>query len=153
MDGATLDNEEEVYRRIPNDLSFYRIVGGRKALSSSAFNDRARKPSVDRAAMTSAEDVRTARSDGVVRLKVLAIRSVQPPVAIDPNRNNSPNYAIDVLHRPIPPNEGPAENLAHCQIEANPPFSGSARFAKLKEALARLAGVDGWVIEPGAFSD
>lgn len=105
-------------------------------LSSTAFNDRYKKPSVDRAHMRSAEQTKFSPTDGVVKLLTVNVRKV----AIEQPDDNG-NYDVDVWSRPVGGND------AHAQIEPKPEMTTS-RFDKLKEALARLAAEHGWVIPP-----
>jgi hypothetical protein len=108
-----------------------------KQLSSTAFNDKGKKPSVDRAALRPATQTKIEANDGVVRLLTVAVRSIGIPISAP----NPPNFEVDVWARAEP------ENAAHAQIEPVPNMNGS-RFEKLKEALARLAEEEDWVIEP-----
>lgn len=106
-------------------------------LSSTAFNDKSKKPSVDRAGLRAAEESKKDVSDGIVRVLAEKVRQIGIPIkAPDP-----PHFQVDVWGRALP------ENPAHAQIEPLPNMTGS-RFDKLKEALTRLAEKEGWVIEP-----
>ena len=139
-----LSDEEWVFRRVPRES--VPIREGRYQIHSEAFNDRWKKPSVDRAAMKSAVEAQMAPTDGICTLHVAVVRSITTVV----HQGTNKPYQVDVLPRPIkagnPENE--PVNLAHSQVEVDPEFENASRFKKLKDALSRLAGERGWVIEP-----
>jgi hypothetical protein len=130
-----VSDDEWLHRRVR--LGECRRVQAPKQLSSSAFNDAGKKPSVDRAALRPATETKIEANDGVVRLLTASVRGIGIPIAAP----NPPNFEVDVWARVEP------ENAAHAQIEPIPNMSRS-RFDKLKEALARLAEEEDWVIEP-----
>ncbi len=132
--GDVLD-EEWLHRSVR--VSECQRIQPPKRLSSTAFNDKGKKPSVDRAALRPAVDSKIDASDGVVRLLTASVRGIGIPIVAP----NPPNFEVDVWVRWLP------DNPAHAQIEPLPNMSGS-RFDKLKEALARLAEQEDWVIEP-----
>lgn len=111
-------------------------------LSSTAFNDPGKKPSVDRASMRRAEQTQRDPTDGVARLQTIAVRKLVVD-RTDPPEGEPTIYEIDVWARPL------ADNTAHAQIEPLPEMTGS-RFLKMKERLARLAQEQGWAIHPTA---
>ena len=113
-----------------------------RRLSSTAFNDRFRKPSVDQASLRPAIETQFAPTDGVVRLLTESVRKIG--IEMTPPPESGPkNYEVDVWARPEP------NNNAHAQIEPLPHMT-DARFKKLKEALALLAAQEDWVIVPRA---
>ncbi|MHB1273313.1 MAG: hypothetical protein ACYCZD_11215 [Rhodanobacter sp.] len=130
-----VSDDEWLHRRVR--LNECQRVQPPKRLSSTAFNDKGRKPSVDRAALRPAAETKIDESDGVVRLLTASVRGIGIPIAAP----NPPNFEVDVWARILP------ENAAHAQIEPLPNM-GDSRFGKLKEALARLAEQEDWVIEP-----
>lgn len=139
-------DEEVFFRRVQWKPELYSTNGGTLRLSSSAFNDSAKQPSVNRARVEpDPAQTKFEESDGVVELIASEVRrSVVPCDAHGP-------HASDVIPRPIQADlaQGIKENLAHCQIEAQPPFCTDSRFKKLKEALARAAEKRGWRVQPG----
>ncbi len=145
-------NGEVLYRRVPNAPGLYSTLpNGDLRLSSTAFNDRGEKPSVDRAILRlSPEETKHEVKDGVVTLGASEIRSIVNIADTEAIDGEPLDYAIDVLYRPILAGnpEGDAENLAHAQIEAAPAFKASSRFKKLKEALAVMASKHGWLVSP-----
>ena len=128
-------DDEWLHRRVRH-AECHRVQSP-KLLSSSAFNDPGKRPSVDRAALRAAALTKVEANDGVVRLLTASVRGIGIPIAAP----NPPNFEVDVWARIEP------ETAAHAQIEPAPNMSRS-RFDKLKEALARLAETEDWVIEP-----
>lgn len=115
------------------------IVDGRLRISSQAFNDAKRKPSVDRKILRpNPEETRKSPTDGVAQLCAIEIRS-EVRIPIDGNIQGGPVYAVDVIPRPIISEPGSAANPSHAQVEADPDWINDSRFKKLKDALARLA--------------
>ena len=146
---------EVLYRRVPGSREYFASAPGECRLSSSAFNDRFQKPSVDLASKRAApHETKLVESDGVVSLLTADVRSI----ATVRNEGAAPEepavYYIDVVARPILPGneEGQLPNHAHAQIEALPDLKTSSRFKKLNEALAQLASGRGWLIERCAFA-
>jgi len=142
-------NNEKLYRSVRADTDCVRFVGSLPQVSASAFNDRFQKPSVDRANLrTSPKESRKSISDGVILLCTTKIRQIDT-IQVSPNIDGGPCHAFDVIHRPEEPNEDlPRGNCAHAQIEPSPQYETKSRFKKLKEALAQIANVEGWAIQP-----
>ena len=147
MTGITkVDDDELLYRRILADSDQYRLVDGKVIFTSTAFNDRCMKPSVDRSAYRAdPEACKFAESDGVTHVVTSEVRGVSN-IAIGPD--DEKKFCVDAIHRPV---DDPA-NPAHTQIECDPEMSSSSRFKKLKEALAILASKQGFVVEPSVGS-
>lgn len=142
-----VSDDEYLYRRVRNDPQLFSITDGVVHFSSSCFNDKGAKVSVDRANLrNSAEETKFEPTDGIIRLLARDIRDTGPI----PNPDGGAGYLIDVHPRPIEAGnpDGLPENQAHAQIEANPDFPNNSRFKKLKEALAILAKRNGWFINP-----
>lgn len=152
MSEEHVDDRELLYRRVPIAGGCYKLIDGRVRVSSSAFNDRGWKPSVDRAVLrTHPDETKENVSDGIVSLLTLRVRGIPIPNNLaDGSPGIPPRYEIDVLPRPVAAtdNSQQRENLAHAQIESEPGFISESRFKKLKEALAGLATENGWLIEP-----
>ena len=141
-----VSNDEFLYRSVPNSPDCFSMVDGKVRFSSSAFNDRAWKVSVDRAQLVeSAEETKFNQTDGVVALLTLDVRAIDS-VKQD---ENGPAYRIDVVARPIEEDkdQGIEANPAHAQVESAPDLANKSRFKKLKEALAQLATRAGWHLE------
>lgn len=150
MPVGDVENEDELYRRVPNAPGMYSLVDGKLRFSSTAFNDRTQKPSVDRAKLRgSPNETKLAVTDGVISLVALEIRAISIE-NVDAAEGEPPQYSVDVIPRPIPVNnpDGLPENRAHAQVETTPLLASPSRFKKLKEALAILASNREWAIEP-----
>lgn len=144
--------------QVANDESLYRsarkddIVSadGKERISSSAFKDKGRKPSVDRACLrASPEETKLSPTDGIIELIASEVRGITD-IQINPQVDPPGFYDIDVVHRPIEADEttGRPANHAHAQIEAAPHPDTDSRFKKVKEKLAFLANRRGWLIRP-----
>ena len=126
-----------------------RFESGRWRISTQAFNDAGRKPSVDRQLLRPdpIESKKNA-SDGVAELLTSEIRT-SICIPINGEQPQGMLYRIDVIARPIDGEpSSPEHNPAHAQIEADPHWLTDSRFRKLKESLARLAALRPWVISP-----
>jgi len=129
-------------------LDEYSYQDGKLHFSSRAFDDRWMKPSVDRSAIrTNPPDARRNATDGVTKLLTRDVRN-SCKVPIIKNGTAVGEFAVDAIHRPIENDSAEADNLAHSQIECNPVIESSSRFRKLKEALAKLADSNGFVVPP-----
>lgn len=130
-----IGDDELVHRSVfPSDVV---LREGKRFLSSTAFNDSAMRPSVDRASLRSAEESKRSLNDGVCGLVANEVRSITSVV----NQKTNKPYGVDVVERPL------EDNSAHAQIEVDPEFENPSRFKKLKEALCRIAE-QRWLIEP-----
>jgi hypothetical protein len=140
-------DSEELYRSVRSDE--YKTINGRVIFSASAFNDRDRKPSVDRSGMRKdPKDARKSPTDGITKLIAREIRGTCKISIFDKKGKVTGQHAVDVLHRPIVDSPGEADNLAHCQIECHPTIENDGSFKRLKEALAVMATRIGFVVEP-----
>lgn len=92
------------------------------------------------------KDTRKTSSDGVTSLLASQARtSCVIPITDAKGKPTGRNYGVDVIHRPL---DAPQRNDAHCQIECDPHIANASRFKKLKEALARIATANGFVVAP-----
>ena len=121
---------------------------GKLKISSEAFRDRHRKPSVDRAELREFNPVlsKLSDTDGVVSLMAVDVRAIGT-VKTKILNEDVVIHAVDVVYAPTP------ENPAHSQIVVNPEFFGSRSkqrnvFKLLQLALAELAEKNGWTLEP-----
>lgn len=143
-------DDERLYRRVRFDWTVLR--DGVRRFTSEAFNDVCWKPSVDRQIICQTPaSTQLDASDGVAQLIALDVRAiggvVHNPAALP---HEQLTYKLDVLARPILKDnpDGHAENPAHAQIETEPGIANRSRFAKVKDALGRIAERHGWAIEP-----
>lgn len=149
MEVTFVENAEALYRAVSANSEHYELISGGLRVSSSAFNDRWRKPSVDRSAFRAdPKYTRKKETDGVTRLRASEVRSICD-LRVEPNsRENRSTYCVDVVHRPVTAKGSQPENVAHCQVECAPDLSSDAHFRKLKEALAIIATANGFVVMP-----
>ncbi len=141
-----VDDAEDLYRSIRADD--YSYQDGKLFFSSTAFDDREMKPSVDRSSMRgNPADARIGPTDGIAKLLTADVRN-SCKVPIIKNGLAVGEYAVDAVHRPIENDPQEADNLAHCQIECNPLIESDTRFKKLKAALANLANKHGFIVPP-----
>ncbi|MCC6444941.1 MAG: hypothetical protein IT210_15985 [Armatimonadetes bacterium] len=126
---------EILYRALHNDPRLLPIdAQGRRRISSMAFNDARRRPSVDRAVLCpggpAETQARFAPGSGVLSLVAGEVRQVTATHGITGQR-----YGVDVDPMPLP------ENPAHAEIFGRPPFDTDKLFDRIKQALARIATV------------
>src|SRR6266446_4210479 len=152
MKGAAglVADEEQLYRRIRESVGpqrCYQIDGGRVVFLHAAFNDPAKSPSVDRAALAQLDPNRTrvASEDGVVTLRAQDVRQRIGPIPKydEKGKRTKEEYGIDVTSDPLL-----FGNCAHAIVVITPSNAGGGAFRRLKEGLARLATEAGWTIEP-----
>jgi hypothetical protein len=148
MDASIIDDSEDLYRSVRADSNEYSYQSGKLLFSSTAFDDRSMKPSVDRSAIrTDPTEARRNPTDGIAKILTKDVRQCCSVPII---KNGTPvgDHAVDAIHHPI--ENGPVEpdNLAHSQIECNPIIESGSRFRRLKEALAKLANAHGFVVSP-----
>src|SRR6202030_4326465 len=110
---------EELYRSVrPGE---YKTIGGRVIISASAFNDRDRKPSVDRAwPNRDFKEIRKSPVDGITKVIAREVRNTSTVGAFDGKGRKVRRHTVDVMHRPIVNCPGEPDNPAHCQIECDP---------------------------------
>ena len=145
-----MQDDEVLYRSIRGKYGeeyAYDNVGKLK-ISSEAFRDRERKPSVDRAELKEFNPSLSKRNDtdGIISLITADVRSIGT-VKTKIQDADAVVHAVDVIYDPTP------ENPAHSKIVVNPEFFGSKNkqrnvFKLLQLALAELAEKNGWTLEP-----
>ena len=143
-------NDEILYRSVRGKYGeeyAYDNIGKLK-VSSEAFRDRDKKPSVDRAELRGFNPVlsKLSDTDGVVSLITADVRAIGT-VKTKIQNTDTTVHAVDVIYDPTP------ENPAHSKIVVNPEFFGSKSkqrnvFKLLQLALAELAEKNGWTLEP-----
>jgi hypothetical protein len=146
MDGkewpAHLDrvgDAERLYRRVRE--KYVRIEADNTVrFSANAFNDRERKPSVDRAILVDDQPQRTRKepSDAVAGLIAREVRAIEEVVERTATGQVVRPYRIDVVPNPIHNDPDLPDNPAHAKIQADREINSSA-FKQLKDVLARMA--------------
>lgn len=144
-----VEDDEQLYRRVPEkapggELCF-RLDSGRVKFLSAAFNDREKRPSVNRAKLHyfNPHRTRVSEEDGIVALLTSRVRQLGLVQVFDQRGQVRSEHAIDVIPDPK------AGNLAHAVIITQPPLTKDNAFKRLKDSLARLATDAGWYVEPG----
>ena len=133
-------DDEILYRAVLNDERFFPQDGqGGRRISSMAFNDAGRRPSVDRAILCPRGPAETRDrfrpGSGVLSLIAGDLRQFTAT-----HGTTGQVYGVDVEPVPLP------ENPAHAEIFGRPPFDTDKIFDRIKQALARIATV---TIPPG----
>jgi len=137
-----VNDDEELFRRIPTYQALIRVEDGKIRLSASAFNDRFKQPSVNRKIiLPNPSNTQEDPSDGVIFLIAEAIRNIAGMV----RRNNrgviEERYVIDIIPDPIINRLDEEDNPAHALIVSDPDGIRGESFNRLKEALALLGPV------------
>jgi hypothetical protein len=129
-----VDDDESLYRSVARTL-WKQKYDGEFYLSSQAFADRNRRPSVDRAKLCDHDPSYTQfrPSDYVCSLVAKDVRTIATVVKYDKKGSPQVRHNIDVEPVPLPDNE------AHAEIYALPEISGGRLFERLLERLAYLA--------------
>ncbi len=128
-------DEETLYRAVRNDPRFFAVdSNGLPRISSMAFNDPGRRPSVDRAALCpdGPEETRDRFSpgSGVLALVAHNVRTLSAT-----HGATGTTYNVDI--EPVPLSDNPA----HAEIFGHPPFDTDKVFERIKQALPRIATV------------
>ena len=134
-----ISDGELLYRSIRLiEENFHREADGQIRLSSQAFADRSKEPSVYRHILChtppSSNPPRKNETDAVVALLARTIRENSPLL------HGTNEYQVDI--RPEPD-----DHPAHAVIFARPEFPTDKPFRRLKELLARIIE-KGWVMPP-----
>jgi hypothetical protein len=137
-------DDELLYRCVHfGDNNYHIDETGKARISSQAFRDRSKAPSVDRAGLCNNDPRFTQKKaeNAVVSLITGAVRDIKV-TQNDAKGNPLCSYRIDVCARP---EDG---NTAHAQIEPEPTYKNGTPFRKVLERLAFLAEQRGWEILP-----
>ena len=126
---------ETLYRAIRSDARLLTLDSeGRPRISSMAFNDPGRRPSVDRAALCPGGPAETrdrfSPGSGVLALMARDVRTLTTT-----HGGTGIIYGVDVEPVPL------QENAAHAEIFGRPPFDSDKVFERIKQALTRIASV------------
>jgi hypothetical protein len=145
-------DDETLFRCVFFGKKHYRIEpNGVLRISSQAFADRNREPSVDRALLCSNDPTWTQKSsggnenDGVVSLVADEVREIPVSSANPDAASGEPKaveYNIDVVPAPL---QG---NHAHAVVRPTPTYRTKSVFRRVCEKLAYLASQRGWVLPP-----
>lgn len=122
-------DKENLYRRVPDDPRNFAVEGSHHRVSSAAFSDRSRQPSVDRAWLKGDQprNSKKSPSDCVVGLITEEVRT---KIDISPRD-------VDVVPDPIKGHATEPDNLAHALVITDPAFDNDSQFKRLKRALAK----------------
>ena len=130
-------DDEVLYRRVPDiPGGFHKpISGGGRRVTSGAFSDRHKQPSVDRAILrdNNPENSKRKPTECIVSFTAGEVRAIE-----------GFERSIDVVPAPNPPDD--PDNPAHALIVADKPFSRT-QFDKFKQVLAGIAD-SRWEIPP-----
>lgn len=144
---SIIGDAEIVLRSIRDQSGEYTFRDGILRVSTTAFNDRDRKPSVDREIIRVIPALaKKSDTDGVLSLVVSDVRLISNVKTNDPKGRPVAEHSVDVTPDPI---DG---NVSHCLIICRPALHNETVFKKLKEALARLAERGGWRVPPASLS-
>lgn len=139
-----MGDDEQLYRRVPCDPTFFSVANGKLRLSTAAFNDPAKKPSVDRASLRNNDphSSKTDDSQGIVGLLTADVRRIGSVTKTDKKGATVGVHAVDVTPDPLD------HNPSHALVVVEPQFESNRPFERLKESLARLAERGGWLVRP-----
>jgi hypothetical protein len=153
MEATHVEDSESLYRAIRARSNEYKEIDGIIVFSSTAFDDRLFKPSVDRSQIrTDPVGAKKSISDGVTKVTAAEVRGTCRIPIIKDGKETGQFHIADAYHRPIKDRPPEPDNPAHCQIECAPSVANKSRFRRLKEALARLATTHGFVVPPSSGS-
>lgn len=131
-----VDDHELLYRAIRPDANLLTYnEDGTLRISSNAFNDALRRPSVDRASLCieGPEEcqMRFAAGSGVLSLLAKDIRAISAT-----HGATGIIYCADVEAVPLP------NNATHAEIFGKPAFDTDKVFIRIKHSLARIAQLE-----------
>ncbi len=132
-------DDEGLYRHVRNDPRNFKDEGTHRRVSQSAFGDRSRKPSVDRAWLKNYEP-RNSQRDPTDCIVCLGAGEVRTQIDVSPRD-------VDVVPDPIENHDTLPDNLAHALVVTDRPFDNDSQFKRLKKALAKRCII---MIPPGA---
>jgi hypothetical protein len=101
MDASIIDDSEDLYRSVRADSNEYSYQSGKLLFSSTAFDDRSMKPSVDRSAIrTDPTEARRNPTDGIAKILTKDVRQCCSVPII---KNGTPvgDHAVDAIHHPL----------------------------------------------------
>ena len=135
MSSDSIEDDETLYRAIAPDPRLLPLdAEGNPRISSNAFNDASRRPSVDRALLCprgpDEARERFRPGSGILSLRARDVRGISAV-----HGGTGQIYGVDVEPVPI------VDNPAHAEIFGQPPFDTDKVFDRIKQALARLATV------------
>jgi hypothetical protein len=130
---SPVEDQELLYRAVPDNPDFIRNDGGKVRISSTAFNDPKMEPSVDRANLCEYKPKYTRRGDGgVLSLIAKDIRDIPPTT----HGKTGKDFTADIKPDPLP------GNSAHALIFVHPDECTPGVFDRIKKALSRIARIE-----------
>jgi hypothetical protein len=144
MADDSVADAEQVYRRVANNPNLFSVTNGILHLSTAAFNDPSKQPSVDRAKLRGHDPTlaKTAPTQGVVGFLAEEARRIGSVTTNDANGNVVVTHQVDIVPDRL------EENLSHALVVVEPGFTSKRPFDRLKESLARIAERQGWLVNP-----
>ena len=138
-----MHDREDLYRRVPNvPINFVTDGNGNKlGISSAAFGDRSRRPSVDRAWLRS-DEPRNSQLNETDCVVGLLTGDVRTKIDVSPRD-------VDVVPDPVQDHETIPDNPAHALIVTDKAFDTEGQFKRLKRQLAKRCAC---LIPPAGFS-
>lgn len=129
-------DDEVLYRAIRSDANLLTYdVDGNLRISSNAFNDALRRPSVDRECLCTDGptecQMRFAPGSGVLSLLTADVREISATHGV-----TGIVYCADVEAVPL------SYNATHAEIYGKPSFDTDKVFVRIKHALARIAQLE-----------
>ena len=129
-------DDEVLYRAIRSDANLVTYDdNGNLRISSNAFNDALRRPSVDRACLCTDGptecQMRFAPGSGVLSLLTADVREISATHGV-----TGIVYCADVEAVPF------SYNTTHAEIYGKPSFDTDKVFVRIKHALARIAQLE-----------
>jgi hypothetical protein len=128
-------DDEVLYRAIRSDANLLKYDDVNPRISSNAFNDALRRPSVDRACLCTDGptdcQMRFAPGSGVLSLLTSDVREISATHGV-----TGIVYCADVEAVPL------SYNATHAEIYGKPQFDTDKVFVRIKHALARIAQLE-----------
>lgn len=127
-----------MYRHVRNDPRNFAGKGADWRVSTAAFGDRSRQPSVDRAWLRDYEP-RNSQHDPTDCVVCLVAGDVRTVKDVAPRE-------VDVVPDPVQDHQTLPDNPAHALVVTDPALDNDSQFKRLKRALAKRCIV---MIMPG----
>ena len=140
-DVTRVEDDERLFRRVVYlDSRGYSVVNGAARVSSQAFSDRRRRPSVDRECLAQGgpQWTQEGADNGVLVLGASVVRATKAEKK-DHKGRLVREHSVDVVHEPVLNSPPLRDNPAHSVIEAAPEIDSEKTFRRLIERLALLA--------------
>lgn len=149
-----IKNNEDLYRRIKNkgDQIEYRqdSKGNLEEVYPDAFHDGNKQPSLIRVKFVNPKSLNSVKNkiEGLINIRAKDIRSIGDVVSCVNDQEIS--HTVNVIYSPT---GNSIIKITHSLIIVEPDFFGTKNerkmaFLKLKEALAMIATMNGWLLKP-----